>query len=176
MERWRLDPAFSAVSFTIPRMGSVSPKGRFRKIAGYFETEDGAWLTASVEIRIEVASLSTGDATAEAEAVSARFLNAAEYPDIIFESHAVESVEDDHIVVSGDLTMRGITRPIRIAVDFVGRARDLDGTDRMSWEMSASVSRSDYGLEWHPALENVAGFIIGDAINITGEVEFVRQA
>lgn len=175
MERWRLDPAFSAVSFAIPQMGRISPKGRFRKIAGYFETEDGAWLTASVEIRIDVASLSTGDATADAEASSARFLNAAEYPDIIFESREVESIEDEHIVVSGDLTIRGVARPIRIEVDFVGRARDLDGTDRMSWEMSASVSRSAYGLEWHPTLENVAGFILGDAINITGEVEFVRQ-
>lgn len=175
MERWRLDPAFSAVNFVIPRMGSVSPKGRFRKVAGYFETDDGAWITASVEIHIQVDSLTTGDVVADREAVSDRFMDAARYPDIIFESREVESVEDEHIVVLGDLTIRNITAPVQVAVDFVGRARDLDGTDRMSWEISASVSRSAYGLEWHPAFENVTGFIIGDMINISGEVEFVRQ-
>lgn len=156
-------------------MESIVPRGRFRKVAGYFETEDGAWVTAAVEIRIQVDSLTTGDDTADNEAASERFLNAAAYPDIVFESKEVESIEDEHIVVLGDLTIRDITKPVRVNVDFVGRARDLDGTDRMSWEISASVSRTAYGLEWHPAFENVAGFIIGDVINISGEVEFTRQ-
>jgi polyisoprenoid-binding protein YceI len=175
VERWRLDPAFSAINFTIPQIGRISLKGHFGKVAGYFETDDGAWLTASVEIRVDVGSLVTGDAMIDAEATSPRFLDALGHPDIIFESREVESIQDDHIVLTGDLAIRGVTHPIRIGVDFVGRARDLAGNDRMSWELSTSVSRSAYGLEWYPALENVAGFIIGDAIDITGEVEFVRQ-
>lgn len=175
MERWTVDPDFSAVSFSLPQMGPTTPRGRFARLRGSFTTQDGTWLSADVELHIDVTSLATGNKDADTEALSEGFFDAGRYPEITFRSTGVESVEDNRLIVLGDLAIRDSTHPIRVDVEFVGRARDLAGDDRMSWEINASVSRSEYGLTWRPALENVAGFIIGDRVKITGELEFVRE-
>lgn len=175
MEFWNIDPTFSSVTFSIPNLGEGSVRGRFSEWTGHLELDDNGAPSGSIEMSIQAASLTTGDPKLDAEAVSPRFLDAATYPTIGFTGHEVLESSEGFMRVRGDLSVRGVTAPIEVSARLEGRARDLSGRERMSYEVAASVSRSAFGLLWHPAFENVAGFVIGDMIQITADIEFVRD-
>lgn len=175
MDPWKIDPVFSSVTFSIPNLGDATVKGRFSEWDGRMELEEDGSPSPTIWMSIAAASLTTGDPALDAEATSPRFLDAGRHPRIEFRGSEVLDRTEDGAVLRGDLTVRGVTAPIEVTATLEGRARDLDGTERMSYEVSARVSRSAFGLLWHPALENVAGFVIGDIVQITADVEFVRD-
>lgn len=175
MESWSIDPEFSSVTFSIPNIGQSVVKGRFSEWTGHMELDEGGALSGSIEMSIFTASLRTGDAKLDAEATSSRFLDAATFPAITFAGDEVLSHDGDDARVRGMLRVKDVSAPIVVSARQEGRARDLTGHERMSYEVTTRISRSEFGLLWHPALENVAGFVIGDTIQITADIEFVRD-
>ncbi len=174
MEFWSIDRPFSSVAFSIPNLGAATVRGRFTEWTGHMELDDSGSPSGSIEMSIEATSLSTGDPRLDAEAMSTRFLDAKNHPVIRFTGNEVVSSADGVTVLRGDLSMSGCTAHIEVTARFEGRARDHSGVERMSYEVSARISRSAFGLQWHPALENVAGLVIGDIVQITADIEFVR--
>jgi len=175
METWSIDPQFSSVTFSIPNLGDTTVRGRFAEWAGHLELDDTGALAGPIEMCIMAASLSTGDPRLDDEALSPRFLDAGAHPYIGFNGTDVIERTDELTRIRGDLSIRGVTAPIEVTARLEGRARDLSGRERMSYEVSAPVARSAFGLLWHPALENVAGFVAGDIILVTADIEFVRD-
>lgn len=175
MESWNIDRQFSSVTFSIPHLGEGSVRGRFSEWTGHLELDDSGAPSGSIEMSIQAASLTTGDPTLDAEAVGPRFLDAKTYPTISFVSTKVLESSEGFMRVCGELSVRSVTAPIEVSARFEGRARDHTGRERMSYEVDARVSRSAFRLLWHPAFENVAGFVIGDMIQITADIEFVRD-
>jgi len=175
MESWSIDPQFSSVTFSIPNLGETVVRGRFSEWAGHLELDDTGAISGSIEMCIMAASLSTGVSALDEEALSPRFLDAGTHPYIGFSGTDVIESTDEFTRLRGDLSIRGITAPIEVTARPEGRARDLTGRERMSYEVSTGVPRSAFGLLWHPALENVAGFLIGDVVQVTADIEFVRD-
>lgn len=175
MESWSIDPRFSSVTFSIPNLGEATVRGRFDDWTGRMRLDESGAPSGSIEMCIHSASLSTGDATLDAEAKSPRFLDAEKHPTIEFKGDKVLHSADGVTVLEGDLSVRGTTGPLQVTAVLEGRAKDHAGVERMSYEVSARISRSAFGLLWHPALENVAGFVIGDIVQITADIEFVRD-
>lgn len=175
MESWSIDPRFSTVTFSIPNLGEATVRGRFEDWTGQMRLDESGTPSGSIEMCIRSASLSTGDPALDTEAKSPRFLDAQNYPTIEFTGDEVVHSADGVTILKGELSVRGTTGPLEVTAALEGRAKDHTGVERMSYEVSARISRSAFGLLWHPALENVAGFVIGDIVQVTADIEFVRD-
>ena len=171
---WVVDPTYSSMNFCIPHLAIAKVRGRFTQWTGALLMSEDGYTDASVELHIEAASLDSNETHRDAEARSSSFLDVEQYPEIFFKSTGVEAANDDGLTVTGDLTLHGTTKSVKVNSKYVGRARDHNGCERIGWEASLKVSRSEFDLLWHPALENAAGFIIGDEIEISCDVEFVQ--
>ena len=174
-ERWILDPEYSAVTFSIPHVpGTV--RGRFGEWSGALEVEDERYTDAQVRFAVDPASVETGDEEQNREAQSEEFFDAEHFPSITFESTDIVSMDDDGFQIVGILTVHGISRPVRAVAKYIGRAPDLVGRERIGWEATLRIKRSDFQLLWHPALEGAAGVVIGDEVEVNSDVEVVRGA
>lgn len=175
LDRWVVDRAYSSITFRIPHLAVAKVRGRFNSFSGRLLMNDESYSDSVVEIRIQADSVDTNEPMRDREARSATFLDVEHYPEIVFRSTEIIGVRDEGVSVAGYLTLHGAQKPLEIDVRFVGRTKDFDGCERMSWEAEFSIHRTDFGLLWHPALENVAGFVLADSIDVTCELEFLRE-
>jgi polyisoprenoid-binding protein YceI len=150
-------------------------KGHFRDVAGSVTVAGEDFTTAQIDVTIDAASVDTRVAQRDDHLRSPDFFDVERFPTLAFRSTRVERVEDDRYHVLGDLTIRGVTRPITLAVEGLGTVHDPWGTERAGFTGTARVNRKDYGLNWNKALET-GGFVVGDDVNISIEVELVRAA
>jgi polyisoprenoid-binding protein YceI len=174
-QQWVLDPKLSGVSFSIPNIPGHKVRGRFDRWAGTLDMEAAGFEDAHVELTIDPSSICTGDCETEREAISQHFFDVGHYPAIVFESTDV-IIDGDQAEIVGILTLHGVSRPIRAQASYVGHAPDLEGNERISWESHMAIKRSEFGLRWHPALEDASGIVIGDTVEIETDLEFVREA
>jgi polyisoprenoid-binding protein YceI len=169
---WRIDPAHSEIQFIVRHMMIAKVRGRFREFSG---TIDIAELPAesSVEVRIDAASIDTGDADRDRHLRSPEFLDVERFPEIRFRSTSVRPGEGDRWVVGGDLTVRDRTRPVTLDVEFCGRALDPWRNQRIGFLASTEINREDFDITWNQALET-GGFVLGKGIRIELDVEAAR--
>src|SRR5262249_50198897 len=106
---------------------------------------------------------------------SADFLDAEKFPQLTFKSTRIEKKGDDEAAVHGDLTIHGVTRPVTLAVELGGRVKDPWGGTRAGFSAKTSILRKDFGLHWNVALE-AGGFVVGDKVEITLEIEAIQKA
>jgi len=116
----------------------------------------------------------TGVAERDTHLRSADFFDVAHYPELIFQSKGVEKVGDEALQVTGDLTIRGVTREVVLDVEYAGKTKDPWGNERAGFTAKAAVDRKDFGLTWNQVLE-AGGVMVGDRIAIELEVEAVKQ-
>ena len=128
---------------------------------------------ASIALTIPVAGIDTRESQRDAHLRSADFFDADTYPVITFASSAIDKV-GDHFRVTGDLTIRGVTRRITFDVTSGGRVRDPWGNERVGYSATTRLNRSDFGLRWNQALET-GGVLVGDEVAVTVELELVRN-
>jgi polyisoprenoid-binding protein YceI len=148
-------------------------RGRFPDVEATV-MEAGDRSASSVEAVIQVASIDTGDEKRDAHLRSADFFAAENHPEIRFRSTELKRTGEDRFELAGELTIRGVTRPVTLDVTEEGRARDPWGGERVGYSARARINRKDFGLEWNVALET-GGFLVGDEIDIQIEAEAVLQ-
>jgi polyisoprenoid-binding protein YceI len=172
---WNIDPAHSAAEFKVKHMMISNVKGSFSGLSGVL-TEHAADSTLSyVEASVPVATVSTGDAQRDGHLKSADFFDAEMYPTLDFKSTKVVH-KGDAYDVTGDLTVHGVTRQVTFAVDGPSApGKDPWGNTRIGLSATAKLNRKDFGLVWNAALET-GGFLVGDEIAITLDVEFIKAA
>ncbi len=172
---WNIDTSHSAIHFSVRHMVVSKTRGRFTKFSGQiaFDPDDPA--KSSVQVTIEPASLDTADAQRDAHLRSADFFDVDKYPQAAFKSTKVIDLGGDKYQVEGDLTIRGVTRPVVLEAVFEGSAKDPWGGERAGFAAVTSLDRSDFGLTWNKALET-GGVLVGDKVELTLEVEAVKQA
>jgi polyisoprenoid-binding protein YceI len=172
--RWAIDPAHSTVEFTVRHMMIARVRGRFPDLeATVIEAGDPS--ASSVEAVIQVASIDTRDEKRDAHLRSADFFDAENHPEIRFRSTGRKRTGADRFELAGELTIRGVTRPVTLDVTAEGRARDPWGGERVGYSARTRINRKDFGLEWNVALET-GGFLVGDEIDIQIEAEAVLQS
>jgi polyisoprenoid-binding protein YceI len=171
---WVIDPAHTNLGFSARHAMVAKVRGNFDEFAGTFTIDGANPANSSAELTIQAASIDTKTADRDAHLKSADFLDVDVYPTITFASTAV-ALQGNDIVITGDLTIHGVTRPVDVTYELVGISQDPWGNTRIGFEGSAKISRKDFGLVWNAALET-GGVLVGDEIKLSLDVEATKQA
>ncbi len=170
---WSLDLSHTRVGFGVKHLMISSVKGRFRDVTGSIAL-DASRTKPAVEIALGANSITTGDEKRDAHLRSADFLHADQFPQLTFRANRLDGDVDTKFALNGDLSIRGVTRPVTLYVINEGAVTDPWGNARMGFTATATINRKDFGLEWNVALE-AGGVLVGDEVRITIETELVRQ-
>jgi polyisoprenoid-binding protein YceI len=169
-----LDPAHTRVGFVVRHLMINKVRGGFGDVAGDVVVAEDP-LESSVHATIQAASIDTGVADRDNHLRSADFLDAASHPTLEFRSTGLRSRSANEFVLDGELTVRGITRPVTLRLEFEGAARSPWGQEVVGFTATTEIDREEFGLTWNQALET-GGVLVGKQIKIEIEAEAVRQA
>ncbi len=167
---WSIDNTPSGVGFQIRHFVS-KVRGKFKDVKGTITADESAWQNASVDVEIATASISTDNDRRDTHLRSNDFFAADSFPTIRFKSTRIER-SGDNAKIHGDLTIRGVTRPVVLEGTMTGIMKSAQG-DRVGFEASTTVNRLDYGVKWNRAAE-AGGAMLGDEVKIEINVEAVR--
>lgn len=169
-----LDPAHTQIGFVARHAMVTKVRGAFDEFegAGHFDGADPA--NSSVSVTIKTASIDTRNAQRDGHLRTNDFLDAPNFPEITFVSTGVERLDDSHYRLTGDLTIKDVTRPIGIDFEYQGSATDPAGNLRVGFEGSVPISRKDYGITWNAPLEG-GGVLVGDKVVLEFHVSAIRQ-
>jgi polyisoprenoid-binding protein YceI len=171
---WNIDPAHSVAEFKVKHMMISNVKGNFGKISGKLTLDEADLAKSRIESVIEASSIETRDAQRDAHLKSADFFHVEKFPTLSFTSTNIKIVRDGELAVEGDLTIRGITRPVVFAVEGpTPPAKDPWGNTRVAVAATTRINRKDFGLTWNAALET-GGILVGDEVTITLDIQFVK--
>lgn len=170
-----VDATHSTIGFVVRHAGIGKTRGKFNEFESTvvipdLETPAGATATAT----IKVASIDTGNSSRDDHLRSGDFFDVEQFPEITFTATGV-SGSKENFTLEGDLTIHGVTKSVALDVEFLGTATDPFGAERIAFEATTSISRKEFGLTWNAALE-AGGVLVGDKINITLEIEAIKQA
>ncbi len=172
---YAVDAAHTRIGFRARHAMVTTVRGTFVEFEGTAHLDTADPTASTVELRIDTASLDTGQPDRDAHLRSADFLDVEQFPQITFTSTSVEQIEDDVYDVTGDLTVKGATRSVSIEFTLTGSAQDPFGNVRVGFEGALALKRSDWGLVWNAALET-GGVLVSDKIQIEFDVSAIKQA
>jgi len=171
---WRVDSTHSLAEFAVRHLMISTVKGRFTEVTGTLIGDDTDPENASIELTIPVLGIDTREPQRDAHLRSADFFEAEKYPAIRFRSTRVARAGHGQFTVTGNLTIRDVTKPITLTVESGGRGKDPWGGERIGFSTSTKINRKDFGLHWNQALET-GGVLVGDKIKLTIDAEWVKE-
>jgi polyisoprenoid-binding protein YceI len=174
--QWQIDPAHSAAHFSVRHLMISNVRGEFTKISGSAFINPADPAKSTVEVTIEAASINTREPQRDEHLRSADFFDAANHPALAFRSKRVEPLGADNFKLTGDLTIRGVTKEVTFDVEGpTASIKDPYGNVRAGIAATAKVNRKDFGLVWN-ALTEAGGVVVGDEVKIMIEAELIQQA
>ena len=175
MAKWTFDLAHTSADFSARHMMITTVRGSFKTVNGTLVYDKQNPEKSSVEAIIETASMSsTGVQQRDDHLRSPDFLDVAKYPTITFKSTKVEPRDGgSHAKITGDLTIRDVTRPVTLDAEFLGESKSPWGTTNVGFTATTKINREDWGLNWNQALE-AGGWLVGKDISITLDVEAIQ--
>ncbi len=174
--RWEIDPTHSVVGFSVKHMMVSNVRGEFTKYAGTLEGTGNDVTTARVNVTIDAASVNTREPKRDEHLKSPDFFDVAKFPTLTFVSRKVERVGEGKLRVTGDLTIRGVTKQVVLDVEGpTPEVKDPWGGVRVGAHATTTINRKDFGLLWNKALE-AGGVLVGDDVTVTLDVELVKKS
>ncbi len=167
---WKLDMAHSAIAFSVRHMMVSTVKGNFREFSADLELDPEDLTKSSVRAVVKVASIDTREPQRNGHLTSADFFEVDKFPEMVFQSTRVEHLGGDRYRVTGDLTIKDVTRPISLEVTHLGTQVSPYGVKAAGFEATATLNRKDFGLTWNVALET-GGMLVGDEVKISVDAE-----
>jgi polyisoprenoid-binding protein YceI len=171
---WAIDNGHSAINFSARHMMISTVRGNFNTFTGTVDFDEADPTKSTVDIQIDVASLETRDEKRDGHLKSADFFEVEKYPTIAFKSTSVEKLGENHGKLHGNLTIKDVSKPVTLDVEYHGLAKAPWGTTSAGFIGKTSIDRKDWGLTWNVALET-GGILVGDKINIEIDIEVVKQ-
>ena len=172
---WEFDPAHTGVQFKVRHLMVSSVRGDFEKVAGKIVYDETDITKSNADITIDAASINTRVAKRDEHLRSPDFLDAANHRTITFKSKRVEKNGDGTLKMTGDLTLRGVTREVALKVEGpTPQIKDAQGNLRVGGQATGKIHRKDFGLVWNKGLE-AGGVVVGDEVDITIDVEIFRK-
>jgi polyisoprenoid-binding protein YceI len=171
---WSVDASHSQVEFAVKHLMISTVRGRFGDVKGTITYNESNPAQSKVQIEIATASIDTRAEQRDAHLRSADFFHVEAFPTMKFVSKRIEGDPMGEFKLIGDLTIRDQTREVALDAEFQGKTKDPWGGDRMGFEAKGKVNRKEFGLVWNQALE-AGGWVLGDDIKMTIEVELVKQ-
>ncbi len=168
MNTWQLDTAHTSVSFTTKHMMITKVRGAFKGVTGTIRFDEANPTASSVAVEIPAATVDTGMEPRDNHLRSADFLDVETFPTLTFTSTAITR-KGDRFAITGDLTIRGVTRPVVLDTEHLGIVTAMDGRRHAGFEATTRIKRSDWGLTWNVGLE-AGGWLVSDDVTIELEV------
>lgn len=172
---WQIDPAHTNVEFVVTHMMFAKVRGGFNSFSGTLEQgDDGDLASGRFSATIAVSSIDTGNEDRDNHLRSADFFDTDNHAEITFESTDIERVSDTSLKVTGDLTIRGVTKSVTLDVTETGTGVDPWGNTRIGIQAEGTISRKEFGLTWNQALE-AGGVLVGDEVTLSIEAQAIAQ-
>jgi polyisoprenoid-binding protein YceI len=168
---YSIDKAHSEVTFQVRHL-LTKVRGRFSEFDGAIDYDEQQPEDSSVTVTVQAASIDTNERDRDAHLRSADFFDVEKFPTLTFRTGAVTRKGPLGFDLAGELTIHGVTRQVTFDVNFLGKAKDPWGNERVAFEGEATINRKDYGLNWNAALET-GGFLVGDEVKISLSVQAV---
>lgn len=172
MPVWNIDPAHTSAEFIARHMMVTNVRGKFTDVSGTVHFEPANPTATSVDVTISAASVTTGANDRDNHLRSPDFFDVEKYPHLTFRSTKVESTGNNTAKLIGDLTIRDVTRPVTLDVEFIGTGKNPWGMTVAGFEASTRINREDFGLTWNVALE-AGGVLVGKEIKIELAVQTI---
>ncbi|WP_405488473.1 YceI family protein [Streptomyces sp. NBC_00096] len=170
-----IDAAHSSIGFTVRHAMVTNVRGTFSEHEGTLHLDGGDPSRSTASIDVQIASVDTGIGDRDGHLRSGDFFDAEAFPLMTFRSASAEQLGGDKYRIAGELTIKDVTRPLSIDLEFNGSATDVYGNERVGFEGSAEILRSDWGLTWNAALET-GGVMVSDKVKLTFDISAIKQA
>lgn len=174
MATWKIDASHSDVQFKIKHLMITTVTGQFAKFDATMETTGDDFSAANISFEADVDSISTQNAQRDQHLQAADFFEAGTYPKLTFVSKGVKKVDNENYKVSGDLTIKGNTRPVELDVEFGGEVVDPYGQTKAGFDLSGKINRKDFGLTFHATTET-GGLLLSDEVRLLASVQMIKQ-
>ena len=171
---WEIDHTHSTIGFVARHAMVAKVRGGFSDFTGTLTLDGADPANSSASLTIVASSFSTNNPERDAHVKSADFLDVDQFPTLTFVSKAVTQKDDDEFIVTGDLTIHGVTKPVDVKFELLGTSQDPWGGTRIGFEGKAEISRKEFGLVWNVALET-GGVLVSDTIKLELDVEAVKK-
>jgi len=172
--KWVLDPMHSEVQFKVKHLVISTVSGFFKSFEGELDTENDDFSDAKISFSLDINSIDTNQSQRDEHLKSAEFFDAEKYPKISFKSTSFAKAGDDEYKLVGDLTVKGVTKPVTLDVEFGGAADDFYGNTKAGFEISGKINRKDFGLTWSGVTE-AGAVVVGEDIKLLINVQFAKQ-
>jgi polyisoprenoid-binding protein YceI len=174
MATWNIDPVHTEIGFKVKHLVISTVSGKFTSFEGKMEAEKKDFSDAKIYFSADVNSIHTGNEQRDVHLKSADFFDAAKFPKLTFTSTSVELKAGSEYKITGNLTIKGITKPVVLTSEHGGTQKDFQGNDVAGFELSGKINRQDYGLTWS-AVTEAGGIVVSDEVKLFANVELVKQ-
>ncbi|MGZ3753431.1 MAG: YceI family protein [Mucilaginibacter sp.] len=175
LTKWSIDPMHSEVQFKVKHLVISTVSGFFKGFEGSVESANDDFSDAKIAFSIDIDSIDTNQTQRDEHLKSAEFFDAAKYPHIKFASTSFKKTDDDEYELKGDLTIKDVTKPVTLAVEYGGSAADFYGNTKAGFEITGKINRKEFGLTWEGVTE-AGSIVVGEDIKLTINVQLVKQA
>lgn len=172
--KWALDPTHSGLQFKVKHLMITTVTGSIKSFTAELTSEGDEFTNADISFSGEINSIDTGNGDRDGHLKSGDFFDAEKYPAITFKSTSVEKDGGDY-VIKGDLTIKDVTKAVKLNAEFGGIATDPWGNTKAGFTLSGKINRTEFGLTWNAALET-GGVMVSEDVKLLGELQFVKQA
>ena len=171
--KWAIDPAHSEVQFKVKHLMISTVTGNFTQFDGGIEQEGADFSNAKINFSANVASINTGNEQRDGHLKAADFFDAENHPSMTFASSTIEKKDDSNYLVHGDLTIRGISKPVVLTVEHTGIAKDPWGNEKAGFNLSGKLNRNDWNLSWNAPLE-AGGVLVSEEVRLLAEIQLAK--
>ena len=173
--KWALDPTHSELGFKIKHLMITSVSGLFKNFEADVEMDEADFSLAQINLTAGMASISTNNEQRDAHLRTSDFFEVEKYPELKFRSTKVKKIDSDEFALYGELTLKGITKPVKLNVEYNGVTKDPWGGERAGFVVTGKINRSDWGVNFNGVLET-GGVMLSEEVRINSEVQLVKQA
>jgi len=174
-QNWKLDPMHSEIHFKVKHLVISTVTGSFNSFESNLTHENEDWTDSEIDFTADISSIDTGNEHRDNHLKSPEFFHQEEHPTLEFKSTSFEKISGNQYHLHGNLTIKGITKPTTLTVEFGGIALDGYNNTRAGFEFSGQVNRKDFGLTYN-GLTEAGGAILSDEVKILGSIQFIKQA
>ena len=172
--KWVLDAMHSEVQFKVKHLVISTVTRSFKKFEGTLETENEDFTGADINISLDVNSIDTNQDQRDGHLKGADFFDAEQYPAITFKSTSFEKDGGDY-TLKGDLTIKGVTKPVKLAAEYGGVATDFYGNTKAGFDVTGKINRKEFGLTWDGITE-AGSVVVSEEVKLIFNVQFAKQA
>ena len=173
---WAIDPTHSEIGFKVKHLMITNVKGVFKDFSASVKTTGQDFTTSEIEFSLNPASIDTGAPDRDNHLRSADFFDAEKYSRLSFSGKKADNANSEgNYVLLGDLTIKDITKPVKLNVEFSGVMKDPWGNEKTGYTLTGKISRKEWGLNWNAALE-AGGVLVSDDVTINCDVQLVKQS